>query len=523
MAASPSTDSHLGEALVELKGIVKRFPEVLAVDNVDFELRRGEIHALLGENGAGKTTLMNILYGIVRLDSGRISVKGRPATIRSPRDAIKLGIGMVHQHLKVVEPHTVVENIILGLKEPRYILNLKDAEERVNSLSAKYGLPVDANARVWQLSIGERQRVEILKVLYRDADILIMDEPTSVLTPQETKELFSSLVKMKSEGKGIVFITHKMREVFELSDRVTVMRRGRVVTTSLTRETNDRELARSMVGRDVVFSIKKASPNFGKEILRLEGVVAKNDKGLPALRSVSMSVRGGEIMGVAGVAGNGQKELTEVIAGLRRVAAGAVSVDGKETTNRSPKAAFESGVAFIPEERMGVGAVPSLSVAENLALKSYRYKPFSNRGFLDEKVMREKAAELIAKYDIMTPSPDTPARFLSGGNLQKVVLARELSGGKTTGPRVIVASYPTRGLDVGAAEYIQKAILSYRDQGLAILIVSEELDELFMLSDRLAVMFNGRLMGILDQDQFDVETVGLMMAGREREEVAGSK
>jgi ABC-type uncharacterized transport system ATPase subunit len=522
MEAPPKAALSHGGLLVELKGVSKQFPEVLAVDHVDFQLRRGEIHALLGENGAGKTTLMNILYGIIRPTSGTVIVKGNVASIHSPHDSINLGIGMVHQHLKVVESHTVIENIILGLKQPRYILKLKDAEERINALSAKYGLPVDPNARVWQLSIGERQRVEILKMLYRDADILIMDEPTSVLTPQETKELFASLVKMKSEGKGIVFITHKMREVFELSDKVTVMRRGCVVSTALTRETNDRELARSMVGREVVFSLKKASPHFGKDILRLEGVVAQNDKGLPALRSVSLSVRGGEIMGVAGVAGNGQKELTEVIAGLRHVAAGKVSVDGEETTNRSPKAAFEKGIAFIPEERMGVGAVPSLSVAENIALKSYRHTPFSNRGFLDEKIMREKAAELIAKYDIMTPSPDTPARFLSGGNLQKVVLARELSGGKSTGPRIIVASYPTRGLDVGAAEYIQKALLAYREQGLAILIVSEELDELFMLSDRLAVMFNGRIMGILDHGQFDVEAVGLMMAGRDREEVASS-
>jgi simple sugar transport system ATP-binding protein len=522
MEAPPKAALSHGELLVELQGISKQFPEVLAVDHVDFQLRRGEIHALLGENGAGKTTLMNVLYGIVRPTSGTVLVRGKAASIHSPRDSIKLGIGMVHQHLKVVEPHTVVENIILGLKEPRYILNLKDAAQRVKGLAEKYGLPVDPNSRIWQLSIGERQRVEILKVLYRDADILIMDEPTSVLTPQETKELFSSLVKMKEEGKGIVFITHKMREVFELSDRVTVMRRGRVVSVAQTHETDERELARSMVGREVIFSLKKASPHFGEDILKLEGVVSQNDKGLLALRSVSLTVCGGEIMGVAGVAGNGQKELTEVIAGLRHVTAGRVSVGGEDTTNSSPKAAFERGVAFIPEERMGVGAVPSLSVAENLALKSYRYPPSSNRGFLDEKVLREKAIELIAKYDIMTPSPETPARFLSGGNLQKVVLARELSGGKSTGPKVIIASYPTRGLDVGAAEYIQKALLAFREQGIAILIVSEELDELFMLSDRLAVMFNGRIMGVLDQGQFDVEAVGLMMAGKEREGVAGS-
>jgi simple sugar transport system ATP-binding protein len=514
MEAPPKAAFLRGDLLVELKGVSKQFPEVLAVDHVDFQLRRGEIHALLGENGAGKTTLMNILYGIVRPTSGTVLVKGNVASIHSPRDSIKLGIGMVHQHLKVVEPHTVVENIILGLKEPRYILNLKDAAQRVKGLAEKYGLPVDPNSRIWQLSIGERQRVEILKVLYRDADILIMDEPTSVLTPQETKELFASLVKMKEEGKGIVFITHKMREVFELSDRVTVMRKGNVVATLDTKDAEEHKLARLMVGRDVLFQIERVDVVAGGDMLTVEDLSALNDKGLQALKGVSVRIRGGEILGVAGVAGNGQKELTEVISGLRHATSGHVTIDGVDVTNRSPKFIFEQRLAFVPEERMGLGAVPSLSVADNLALKSYRYPPYSRRSVMDRALIRDKAAGLVKEFDITTPSVTTPARFLSGGNLQKVVLARELSGrAASEPPKVIVASYPTRGLDVGATEFVQKSLLKHRERGAAILIVSEELDELLMLSDRIIVLFDGRIMGTLSRDQFDVEEIGLMMAG----------
>ncbi len=514
MEAPPREELSTGDLLVELKDVTKQFPEVLAVDCVNFELRRGEIHALLGENGAGKSTLMNILYGIVRPTSGAILVKGKPVSIRSPRDSIRLGIGMVHQHLKVVEPHTVAENIILGLKEPRYILNLKEASDRVRLLAEKYGLPVDPSSRVWQLSIGERQRVEILKVLYRDAEILVMDEPTSVLTPQETKELYSSLMKMKREGKGIVFITHKMREVFELSDRVTVMRKGKVVSTVVTREADDHRLARLMVGRDVLFQIERGESKPGRDVLVVDGLSALSDKGLRALNGVSLKVREHEVLGVAGVAGNGQKELTEVISGLRRATSGRVSIDGADVTNRSPRDAFEHGLAFVPEERMGLGAVPSLSVADNLALKSYRYPPYSRRMVTDPKISASRAEELVKKFDITTPTVGTPSRFLSGGNIQKVVVARELSGKVASEPpKVIVASYPTRGLDVGATEFVQKSLLEHRDRGGAILIVSEELDELLALSDRIIVIFEGRIMGTLERGSFDVEAIGLMMAG----------
>jgi simple sugar transport system ATP-binding protein len=516
MAASHGAGPSAGEFLVELKGVVKRFPEVLAVDSVDFQLKKGEVHALLGENGAGKTTLMNVLYGLVKPDLGEIWIRGSPCTIRSPKDAIAQGIGMVHQNLKVVEPHTVLENIILGLKEPRFLLKLNDASKRVRQISERYGLEVDPGSRIWQLSVGERQRVEILKVLYRNAEILIMDEPTSVLTPQETVELFRSLRRMAEEGKGIIYITHKLREVFELSDRVTVMRKGRVVATMATEDAEDHLLARLMVGRDVVFEMARSSSKAGDEMLTLREVSALNDKGLPALRSVTLSVRRGEIVGVAGVAGNGQRELAEVIAGLRKPTEGRIFIEGRDVTGASPRAIFERGLAFIPEERMGVGTVPTLSVAENLAMKNYRYPPYSRRGVLDAGVVLGRAEELIRRFDIAAPSPSTPSRFLSGGNIQKVVLARELSGVVSSQPpKVLVAAYATRGLDVGATEYVQRTLLRYRDDGCAILLISEDLDELMMLSDRLAVIFEGRIMGCLSPDQFVVEDIGLMMAGRE--------
>jgi ABC-type uncharacterized transport system ATPase subunit len=522
MEGNPRVDSSLGDYLVELRGIVKQFPGVLANDHVDFQLRRGEIHALLGENGAGKTTLMNVLYGIIKPDSGESYVKGRKVHIRSPKDAIALGIGMVHQHMKVVEPHTVVENVILGLKEPRFLLDLKEAASKVKQISERYGLKVDPFARIWQLSVGEKQRVEILKVLYRGADILIMDEPTSVLTPQETHELFSSLKTMAAEGKGVVYITHKLKEVFELSDRVTVMRKGKVVITRGTEGADERELAKLMVGREIFFHPERTARPPGKEMLVIEGLNAINDKGLPALKDVSLVVREGQILGIAGVAGNGQKELAEIIAGMRKCTSGRVSIGGADVTNKPSKFVFEKGLAYIPEERIGVGAVPTLNVAENLAVKSYRYRPFSNRGLLNREKMAASASELVKRFDIAAPSVETPALFLSGGNIQKVVLARELSGVTATEPpKVVMASYPTRGLDVGATEYVQKVLLQYRNEGCAIVIISEELDELLALSDELAVMFEGRIMGVLDRDRFDPESIGLMMAGRAAEVKGG--
>ncbi len=502
------------DVLVRMVGIVKRFPGVLANDHVNFELRKGEIHALLGENGAGKTTLMNILYGLYRPDEGKIFVKGREITYHSPKDSIEMGIGMVHQHLKLVLPHTVAENIILGLKEPRFRLDLKRAEERIRRLAEKYGWRIDPRAKIWQLSVGERQQVEILKLLYRNADILIMDEPTSVLTPQETRQLFESLRKMAKEGRGVIYITHKLDEVFAVCDRVTVMRRGRVVATKKVSETNKQELANLMVGRPVLFRIEKRDVKPGKTVLELKGLKAYSDKGFLALNGLSLTVRSHEIVGIAGVAGNGQRELAEVVAGLRKAISGKVIIDGKDLTNASPKRVLEEGVAFIPEDRLGTGTVPNLTVAENLILRTYRYRPFSNRVFLNFKEINRHADRLIKEFEIATPRRDLKAKFLSGGNLQKVVLARELSGlpGFKV-PKLILAVHPTRGLDVGATEYVRNALVKYRDMGSGVLLISEDLEEIMSISDRIAVIYEGRIVGVVSQKEADVEEIGLMMAG----------
>jgi len=504
-----------GEVVVEMRGITKRFPGVLANDHVDFEVRAGEVHALLGENGAGKTTLMNVLYGIYQPDEGEIYVRGRKVKIRSPRDAIKLGIGMVHQHFMLVSPHTVAENIALGLSTAKFFLPLREVERKISELSKKYGLRVDPKARIWQLSTGEQQRVEILKALYRGANILILDEPTSVLTPGEIKELFATLRRMAEEGRAIVFITHKLDEVMAVSDRVTVLRKGRVVATLETSKTNKRELARLMVGREVLFQLEKSPARIGGVVLEVRNLQALNDKGLLALKGVSFKVHEGEIFGIAGVAGNGQRELIEVITGLRRAVKGKVVLLGEDVTNRTPRELIDRGVCHIPEERIRTGLVPDMSVAENLILKSYRRPPFSRGPLLNYSEIRRYAEKLVSEYDVMTPSVDTPAKLLSGGNIQRLILARETSGK----PRLIVAAHPTYGLDVGATEYIRRLLLKFRDGGAAILLVSEDLEEVLSLSDRIAVMFEGEFMGVVDADDVDVEEIGLMMAGVRRMEV----
>lgn len=503
--------------LVEMRRVTKRFPGVVANREVDFTLLPGEIHALLGENGAGKTTLMNILYGLYKPDSGEVVVKGRRVRIRSPQDSIKLGIGMVHQHFKLVESHTVVENIILGLREAGFVLNIKRSAERIRELASKYDWDINPYARVWQLTAGEKQMVEILKALYRGADILILDEPTAVLTPQEVRGLFNSLLQMKKEGKGIIFITHKLDEVMEISDRVTVMRRGRVVAVKRTREATKEELAKLMVGRPVLFRLEKEALNPGRVVLRLQDVHALSDKGVPALRGVSLDVREREILGVAGVTGNGQVELAEVITGLRRVVRGRVLLDGEDVTNSSPKALIERGVAYIPPERQKQGLVLGMSVTENLVLRHYRYPPFSNGLTLDWARILDNANKLIERFEIVVSSPWEAARNLSGGNQQKVVVARELSGKPGGGvPKLIVAMYPTRGLDVGATEYVRKILLRYRGMGSAILLISEDLEEIFQLSDRIAVVFEGQITGVVRPEETSVEEVGLLMAGSKR-------
>ena len=500
------------EKIVEMKGIVKRFPGIVANDHVDLDIKGGEIHALLGENGAGKTTLMNILYGIYRPEEGEIYVRGRRVTISSPKDAIQLGMGMVHQHFMLVHPHTVAENIALGLPSSRFFFPLRDVEKKVSEFSKRYGLQVDPKARIWQLSVGEQQRVEIIKALYRGARVLILDEPTSVLTPSEIDELFKILRRIADEKRAIIFITHKLDEVIAVSNRVTVLRRGKVVKTVGTSSTNKLELARMMVGREVIFRLERKPIDKGQVVLEVRNLCAVSDKGLPALRNVSLTVSEGEILGIAGVAGNGQKELIEVIAGLRNAAEGELLILGKDATNLSTREIERMGVSHVPEERIRMGLVPNMTVAENLILKRYNRLPFSRRLFLNTTSISINADELISEYDIVTPSNETPAKLLSGGNIQRLILARETS----EQPKLILAAHPTYGLDVGATEHIRKLLLKQRERGAAILLVSEDLEEIMTLSDRIAVMFEGEIMGTMDAATARLDDIGLMMTGAKR-------
>lgn len=503
-----------GEVVVRMRGVVKRFPGVLANDHVDFEVRAGEIHALLGENGAGKTTLMNILYGIYQLDEGEVYVKGKRVTIRSPRDAIELGIGMVHQHFMLVYPHSVAENIVLGLSSADFFFPLREVKGKVTEFLERYGLKVDPEAKIWQLSAGEQQRVEIIKALYRGADVLILDEPTSMLAPGEVEELFTTLRRMAEEGRAIVFITHKLDEVMAISDRVTVLRLGKGVATLEKSRTNKQDLTKMMVGREVLFRVQRKPVEKGGTVLEVTGLYALNDKGLPALKDLSFTVREGEILGIAGVAGNGQRELVEVITGLRRATEGKVVLLGEDITNCSAGEIIGRRVAHIPEERIRMGLVPGMSVAENLILKVYRSSPCSQRLFLDYAFIDQHAARLISEYEIVTPSKDVPAKLLSGGNIQKLILARETS----EEPVLIVAAHPTYGLDVGATERIRQLLLEQSERGAAILLVSEDLEEIMTLSDRIAVMFEGRIAGVVDRAGAEVEEIGSMMVGAKEQE-----
>jgi ABC-type uncharacterized transport system ATPase subunit len=496
---------------VEMRGIVKQFPGVLAVDHVDLDLRVGEIHALLGENGAGKSTLMNVLAGLYRAEDGSVRIHGQPVDLRSPRDAIERGVGMVHQHFMLVPSQTVTENILLGLDEPRFFMRLAEYDRQVAQLGERFGLRVDPKARIWQLSVGEQQRVEILKMLYRGADVLILDEPTAVLAPQEIEELFNTLRSMKAQGQSIIFISHKLGEVMAVADRITVLRKGQVAAAGLeAAATNAAELARLMVGREVLFRVEKVHQEPGEVVLSVKDVHALNDKSLPALRGVSLEVRSGEILGIAGVAGNGQRELAEVITGLRRCTAGLVTVHGQEISCAPASVAIRQGVAHVPEDRTGMGSAPNLSLTDNLIMKSYDQPPVARGWVISQPVARQRAGRLKTEYEIVAPSVDTPARLLSGGNLQRLILAREISAQ----PKLLVAVQPTRGLDVGAIEGVQRLLLAQREAGAAILLISEELDELFSLSDRVAVIYEGEIVGQLREE--DRETVGLMMTGQMR-------
>ena len=494
---------------LEARGIVKAFPGVLANDGVDFDLRRGEIHALLGENGAGKSTLMNVLAGLYRPDAGEIRLDGQPIVFGSPKDAIAAGLGMVHQHFTLVPSQTVTENVLLGLSEPRFWLRPGRSEEEIGGLAGKFGLRVDPRAKIWQLSVGEQQRVEILKLLYRGARILIMDEPTAVLAPHEIDELFRTLRSMTSDGRSVVFISHKLGEVLAIADRITVMRRGRVTAAGIEpAATSTTDLARRMVGRDVLELVERMPQQPGDVILAVRDVTADNDRGLPALRGVSLDVRAGEIVGIAAVAGNGQSELAEVITALRPCG-GSVRIRGEEVANRATGHAIKHGVAHVPEDRTGVGSSPNLSLADNLIMKRYREPPIARGWFIDDTAARGLAQGLKDEYSIAAPSIDTEARLLSGGNLQRLIFAREID----SGPRLIVAVQPTRGLDVGAIESVHRILLERRAAGAAIVLISEELDEILSLSDRVDVMFEGRIAGSFPAETADIHEIGLLMTG----------
>jgi simple sugar transport system ATP-binding protein len=495
--------------VVELRGIVKRFPGVVANDGVDFALATGEVHALLGENGAGKSTLMNILDGLYQPDAGEILIDGQPMAFRSPRDAIAAGLGMVHQHFTLVASMTVTENVIIGLEKPRFRLDLGRYDEAIGRLAEEHGLSVDPRARVWQLSVGERQRVEILKVLYRGARVLIMDEPTAVLAPQEIDDLFRTLRSMTAAGRSVVFISHKLGEVLSIADRITVMRRGKVTAAALPAAgVTKAQLATLMVGREVLESLDRTPMPAGRTVLALDQVEADGDKGVPALRGVSLDVRSGEIVGIAAVAGNGQSELAEVITGLRPCR-GRVLVGGEDVANRPVRVAIQRGVAHVPEDRTGVGTAPNLSLVDNLIMKRYRASPIGHGWTIDMGAARSAASLLKSSYDISAPSIETQARLLSGGNIQRLILAREIE----SGPRVMIAVQPTRGLDVGAVELAHRLLLERRAAGAAILLISEDLDEILALSDRVVVLYEGRIVGITDAADTDIARVGLLMTG----------
>jgi simple sugar transport system ATP-binding protein len=496
-----------------MRGIVKRFPGVIANAGVNFDLRQGEIHSLLGENGAGKTTLMNILYGLYAPDDGEILLRGEPVRLTSARDAIDRGLGMVHQHFMLVEPFTVAENVILGQRSPRepLIEDQSSVYRHLHEVSEQYGLAIDPEAEVWTLSVGEQQRVEILKALYRGAEILILDEPTAVLTPQEVDELLAVLRRLTEDGLSIVFISHKLGEVLAISDRITVLRDGKVIDTVPAAGADRHTLARMMVGREVLLQVAKGPAEPTDVLLSINGLSANNDRGLPAVKELSLEVRAGEILGIAGVAGNGQSELEEVIAGLRKATGGSIRLCGHEITNAAPRRIGECGLAHIPSDRYRMGLLPDFTVAENLVLQRVDRRPFIRHGRIDWKAVRAEASRLVASFDVRTPSIEVPAGKLSGGNAQKMILARELA----REPQVMLAAQPTRGLDVSAIEFVHRTLIEQRDAGMAILLFSTELDEIMALSDRIAVMCGGEILATLEAAEADVYQIGLLMAGLE--------
>ena len=499
-----------GDTVLEARGISKRFPGVIANDRIDFEIKAGEIHAVLGENGAGKTTLMKILFGLHQPDEGEIFIGGKAVKFRSPLDAIDLGIGMVHQNRKLVAAHSVIENIILGHPTAGKILNSTRVDEEVKALCEKYGFKVDLKAKVWQLSEGEKQVVEILKTLYRGAQILILDEPTSALTPFETEKLMASIkVMAKNELAIVPFITHKLPVVLAISDRVTVLRRGKVVSCMETKYETEKSLAQKMVGRDVIFRIERAICEKGTPILQVVNLSALSDKGFLALKGVSFSICEGEIFGIAGISGNGQQELVEVLAGLRNAQGGKVMFDEKDITHTSSLERWENGIGYIPSDRINVGSIGDFSLIENTAMNYYFDDAFSRRGIVDYGNLRKLTEDIISEYGVAAPSPDIMAKNLSGGNLQKLILARVLS----RNPRLVIADLPTQGLDVGATEFVQNKLVEAKKAKAGVLLISEDLDEVLSLSDWVAPMYEGKFMDIIPGEKVKKESVGAMMAG----------
>jgi ABC-type uncharacterized transport system ATPase subunit len=495
---------------MEMRGIVKRFPGVLANDRVDFDVRSGEVHALLGENGAGKSTLMKQLYGLYQPNEGEIIFDGHPVTINSPAAAIRLGVGMIHQHFMLVDSLTVAENVALGLPSSRGVLtDLDKVSARITELAQLYGLLVDPKAYVWQLSVGQQQRVEIIKALYRGAALLILDEPTAVLTPQEVDEFFVTLKQMANDGHALIFISHKLHEVMAFTDRVTVLRDGRNVGAVVTKNSSKADLARMMVGRELNLNPDRPAMEIGAIRLKLDQVQAQSDRGVPALRGVSLEIRAGEIVGLAGVSGNGQMELAEVVAGLRPQTGGRLFIDGHDVTGQVPAQMIAHGLSYIPEERNRDGMIKEFTIAENLILRENDKPPYAHHGILDFKAIARKSAELVQNFAVKTPTLETPIKNLSGGNAQKVILARELA----RAPRVLIAAQPTRGLDIGATEYVRDRLIAQRQEGTATLLISEDLDEILALSDRVAVIFHGEIMGIVEGAQATPEKLGLLMAG----------
>ncbi|TDL83478.1 ABC transporter ATP-binding protein [Peribacillus frigoritolerans] len=507
------------EYVIEMLGIRKEFPGIVANDNINLQVKKGEIHALLGENGAGKSTLMNVLFGLYQPEKGEIRVNGKKVNITNPNIANDLGIGMVHQHFMLVNNFSVTENIILG-NEPVKTgkINLKDAEKQVKEISEKYGLAVNPSAKISDISVGMQQRVEILKTLYRGAEILIFDEPTAVLTPQEIKELIGIMKTLIKEGKSIILITHKLKEIMEVCDRVTVIRKGEGIGTVNVAETNPNELAALMVGREVLFTTQKTEAVPAEEVLKIQDLTVKDSRNVTIIDSLNLSVKAGEIVGIAGVDGNGQSELIEAITGLMNSESGSILLNGKDIRNQRPRQITEAGVGHIPQDRHKHGLVLDFPVGENMVLQTYYQKPYSKKGVLNFKAIYDKAEKLIKEFDVRTPSSSTLARALSGGNQQKAIIGREVD----RDPDLLIAAQPTRGLDVGAIEFIHRRLIEQRDKGKAVLLISFELEEIMNVSDRIAVIYEGKIVAIVSPKETTEQELGLLMAGSSRREAGAS-